>query len=176
VLVTVYLLVAVHTAIYRALMPSKASWQERPRYEASRATRAFRWVLPVIYLIALVDFPLALYVFGVSPPGPARFAAGLAFAAAALALLAWSLRTLGENFSDCHDGRLPATVVTRGPYRLFGHPIYVANVLLLVAFTLLVAHVVVVLVTVVAAIFYGISARDEDRALRALRAAGSRGP
>jgi protein-S-isoprenylcysteine O-methyltransferase Ste14 len=165
----VYLLVVAHTAVYRVYMPSRASWSERPRYETSRATRAFRWVLIAIYLAVLADFPLALYVLGVPPPGALRFAAGVALAALALGLLAASLRALGDNFSDCHDGRLPASLVTGGPYALTRHPIYVANVLLLAALAVLVTDAVVIGATGVAALFYWRSARDEDRALAALR-------
>ena len=168
VLLCVLSLILAHTAIYQLAMRRHDSWRERPRYPTSRLTRAFKWVLAAIYVVALADLPLALYVFGVEPPGPARLAAALALGVGALALLAWSLAALGENFSDCHDGRLPRAIVRHGPYRLLGHPIYVANVLLLVAITAMVLDAVMVTVTLVTALFYARSAREETRALREL--------
>jgi protein-S-isoprenylcysteine O-methyltransferase Ste14 len=144
------------------------SWKQRPRYPVSRFVRAFRFVLAGLYLVALADMPLAFYVLGVAPPPPLRFALALALGLIALALLAASLATLGENFSDCHDGRLPAAIVRHGPYRFLGHPIYVANVLLLCALTAMVLDAVMVAVTLVSAAFYLQSAREETRALRSL--------
>jgi protein-S-isoprenylcysteine O-methyltransferase Ste14 len=169
VLLCVGSLILAHTAIYQLFMRRNRSWRDRPRYPTSRFVRAFRWALAAIYVVAIVDLPLALWVFGVEPPSPARFAAAVALGLGALALLAWSLASLGENFSDCHDGRLPVEVVKHGPYRVLGHPIYVANVLVLVAITTMVLDVVMVTVTVVAAIFYAQSAREEERALRKVR-------
>ena len=169
VLLCVLSLILAHTAIYQRFMRRNRSWKERPRYPVSRFVRAFRTILAGIYVVALADMPLALYRFGVAPPGPLRLGLAVGLGAAALALLAWSLATLGENFSDCHDGRLPTTLVTDGPYRFLGHPIYVANVLLLCAITAMVLDAVMVGVTLVSAAFYLQSAREENRALRALQ-------
>ena len=168
VLLCVLSLILGHTTIYQTFMRRHRSWQERPPYPVSRFVRAFRFVLAGIYLVALADMPLAFYVFGVAPPGPLRFGLALALGVTALALLASSLATLGENFSDCHDGRLPTTIVRHGPYRFLGHPIYVANVLLLSALTAMVLDTVMVVVTLVSVAFYVQSAREETRALRAL--------
>ena len=162
-------LILAHTAIYQFFMRRNRSWKERPRYPVSGFVRAFRFVLAAIYVLALADMPLALYVFGVAPPGPLRFALAVALGLLALALLAWRLATLGENFSDCHDGRLPTTIVRHGPYRFLGHPIYVANVVLLCALTTMVLDAVMVAVTLVSAAFYVRSAREETRALRAFQ-------
>jgi protein-S-isoprenylcysteine O-methyltransferase Ste14 len=166
VLISLYALTLVHGIIYQTFMRRHRSWQERPRYETSAMTRLFRPALFVIYLVGLADFPVALYLQDIVPTPP-TFAVGMALGGLALALLAWSLASLGENFSDCSDGRVPLEYVKHGPYRFLSHPIYVSNVLLLSACTLVLFNVVLVAVTVFTTLFYVRSARDETKALRA---------
>lgn len=165
VIAAVYGLMVVHTAIYQVFRRRNQSWTDRPRYQLSRATRAIPWLLSAVYVAVLVDVPLALLALHLPPPGSARFLAGVALAVAALGLLVWSLRALGENYSDCHDGRVPLKRVKHGPYRFFGHPIYVANVTLMAGVTAMVLDAVMVASTVVVAALYLVSARDEERAL-----------
>src|SRR5688572_25275303 len=102
VIAGVYGLMIVHTAIYQVFRRRTRTWTDRPRYELSWATRAIPWILSAVYLAVLVDVPVALLWRGVAPPGPVRFIVALLVAVAALGLLVWSLRTLGENYSDCH--------------------------------------------------------------------------
>jgi protein-S-isoprenylcysteine O-methyltransferase Ste14 len=166
VLVALYGLLLVHGAIYQAFMRRHSSWKERPRYEISAMTRFFRRLLWIIYLVGLADIPFALFVQDIVPT-QSVFAVGMVTGVASLGLLAWSLTALGDNFSDCSDGRLPTQYVKHGPYRFISHPIYASNTLLLCACTLVLFNVVLVGVTLVTVIFYVRSARDETRALTA---------
>lgn len=78
-----------------------------------------------------VDFPSWLRVLGV----PA--------ALAGLALFRGMFRHLGLNVTATSMPRAQATLVTSGPYRWVRHPMYSTVLILVVAFTLLTANVVV---------------------------------
>lgn len=172
VLVLLYALMVANLAIYgRRSAPRAepgAARGDRPAYPISRLTRLFRWAMVAIWIAVLADVPYALYVARVGPVPVGRAAAALVLGALALGLLAWSLAALGENFAACYDARLPAAIVRHGPYRVFGHPIYLSNLLLLGALHLAIFNWPLLAVTVLLAIFYARSIVEEDRALKAL--------
>ncbi len=81
----------------------------------------------VANLLALPAFVgLALYLFSFW----ARWA-GVLVAALGFALLEWSHRALGRNWSDHPRITESQTLVTSGPYRWIRHPIYTAFLLIL---------------------------------------------
>ena len=47
-----------------------------------------------------------------------------------------SMGQLGNNYSPCFDAHLPLRIVTRGPYKYVRHPLYLANILQGVGYTL----------------------------------------
>jgi protein-S-isoprenylcysteine O-methyltransferase Ste14 len=53
------------------------------------------------------------------------------------ALFVWSMVSLGRQYSPCYDAFIPKALVTTGPYRYVRHPIYTANVVLLLGMSLL---------------------------------------
>lgn len=62
--------------------------------------------------------------------------AGIISLIAATLLYAKSLGHLGNNYSPCFDAHLPFQIVTHGPYRYIRHPLYLANILQGVGYTL----------------------------------------
>ena len=71
-------------------------------------------------------------------PAAARWA-GAAAMAIALALMFWTLRSLGTNLTDTVGTRTTHTLVTHGPYRFVRHPFYTTAGLMIVGMTLLTA-------------------------------------
>lgn len=65
---------------------------------------------------------------------------GVAVFALALALLAWTLRSLGTNLTDTVVTRRAHTLVTHGPYRWVRHPFYDATGLIVLALGLIAAN------------------------------------
>ena len=63
-------------------------------------------------------------------------AAGLIALIAGTVLYFKALGHLGKNYSPCYDAHLPFQIVTDGPYRCIRHPLYLANILQGVGFTL----------------------------------------
>lgn len=62
-------------------------------------------------------------------------AAGMVALGAATLLYVQSMKHLGDNYSPCFDSHLPFRIVTRGPYRYVRHPLYLANILQGVGYT-----------------------------------------
>ena len=92
---------------------------------------------------------------------------GLLLAMLAASLFVASKRSLGDNYSPCFDAYSPPTVVRSGPYRRIRHPIYTANVALLLAFFLATGSLWLLLNSVILAGYYYCSALSEEHDLRA---------
>ena len=63
--------------------------------------------------------------------------AGIVVLIVATLLYVKSMDHLGNNYSPCFDAHLPFRIVMRGPYRYVRHPLYLANILQGVGYTLL---------------------------------------
>lgn len=63
-------------------------------------------------------------------------AAGMLALFAATLLYIRSLGYLGNNYSPCFDAHLPFRIVTHGLYRYIRHPLYLANILQGIGYTL----------------------------------------
>lgn len=65
---------------------------------------------------------------------------GVAFLAAAGALLFWTFRSLGRNLTDTVVTRRNHTLIITGPYRWMRHPLYTSAALMIPATTLITAN------------------------------------
>jgi len=65
---------------------------------------------------------------------------GVGIYVVALALLAWTLRSLGTNLTDTVVTRRDHTLVTHGPYRFVRHPFYTSVGLVILAIALIAAN------------------------------------
>ncbi|MGL4397747.1 MAG: methyltransferase family protein [Hyphomicrobium sp.] len=112
--------------------------QPPPRDDAANAdVRVHRMPWPPILLAASVAGALiAEHVYPLSWPGlddwPARII-GLAFGIAGLALVTSAIWTLGRHQTTVMPHGQSTTLVTSGPYRWFRNPIYLGEVLMLLA-------------------------------------------
>jgi protein-S-isoprenylcysteine O-methyltransferase Ste14 len=62
--------------------------------------------------------------------------AGMVVLIIATLLYTVSMKHLADNYSPCFDAHLPFRIVTRGPYGYVRHPLYLANILQGVGYTL----------------------------------------
>jgi len=68
---------------------------------------------------------------------------GLVLAVAAVPLLIWMFRSLGDNITDTVVTRAQAQLVTRGPYRYVRHPLYTFGALFFAGVVLMTANALV---------------------------------
>lgn len=98
------------------------------------------WLLVLLYLInpawlAFSTMPLPVWTRWL----------GLALSAAAVPLLIWMFRSLGDNITDTVVTRDKAQLVTRGPYRYIRHPLYSFGALFFAGVVLLTGSALILL-------------------------------
>lgn len=93
------------------------------------------WLLMIAYVInpdwlafAAVSLPVELRWFG------------LLLSVAALPLIVWMFRSLGNNITDTVVTRQKATLVVQGPYRWIRHPLYTFGGLLFIGLILMASN------------------------------------
>jgi protein-S-isoprenylcysteine O-methyltransferase Ste14 len=91
--------------------------------------------------------------------------AGVAFAAVAIVLLAWTLRGLGPNLTDTVVTRQAHTLVMHGAYRWVRHPFYGCAGLLILANALMAANWFLLLAGVVFVCLIVVRTRTEEENL-----------
>ncbi|MFQ6096669.1 MAG: methyltransferase family protein [Armatimonadota bacterium] len=160
--------------MYRLHRRRRRSFRPGATYSLSLPTRYFRWAKGPLYAVVLVHLVVEV-LMSASPPAPrALLLAATVIGAVALGLLHWSLEALGPNFAPCDRGILPRELVGAGPYQWLRHPIYVANMLLVLAIAMGSFGPIILAVGAALGFFYAFAIRDEERALRGLRAGGER--
>lgn len=110
----------------------------RPLMIALRVVGFGAWLCVLVYVvnpawIAIAEMPL---------PEWTRWL-GLALSAAAVPLLIWMFRSLGDNITDTVVTRAKAQLVTRGPYRYIRHPLYSFGALFFVGVVLMSANALI---------------------------------
>jgi protein-S-isoprenylcysteine O-methyltransferase Ste14 len=93
------------------------------------------WLSVITYMVN----PARMAWSSVVLAAPVRWL-GVAIWALAIALLIWTLRSLGPNLTDTVVTRRAHTLVTRGPYRWVRHPFYDSMALLILAISVLAAN------------------------------------
>lgn len=68
---------------------------------------------------------------------------GFALSVAALPLMIWMFRSLGNNITDSVVTRKDAQLVTRGPYRWIRHPLYTFGAMFFAGFFLMSANLLI---------------------------------
>ncbi len=92
---------------------------------------------------------------------------GVGVLAVVVALLTWTLRSLGRNLTDTVVTRRAHTLVTHGPYRWVRHPFYDAMALLILAMSLVAANWYVLLTGIVVLSLIVVRTRTEEEKLLA---------
>lgn len=169
-LVTFLILLGANEAIYRwhkGHIP-RAADEERTSYTLSWSTRAFHVAKYLVPSAAVLHIVLEAFWWMPQDLNEARFALGVGLGLTSLALLHWSLKTLGNNFAACDRGLMPKERIRSGPYRFTGHPIYLSNFLLMVGIAVASFGPLIAAVLMADVFFYTFSIRDEERALSSL--------
>ena len=138
--------------------------------DGGRAVRPNRIPWPPLLFIGVVAAAWALQqVFSFGWPGmddQAARLAGYALGIAGLALMAWSLITLRKAKTTFLPNKGASELVTTGPFRYRRHPIYFADMLILLGLAELTKNVwLVILTPVFAALVTWLAIRPEEQHL-----------
>jgi len=127
-----------------------------------RPAGAALWVSIIAYTIN----PALMAWSAVTLPAWLRWS-GAGFCALCVALLIWTLPTLGINLTDTVVTREHHTLVTRGPYRWIRHPFYVAMALVTTGAALIAANWFILAVGAVVFSLLALRSRVEEDELAA---------
>lgn len=161
----VLVIVGISCFLYRRInaMPPQ------PEGAPIRALPGFRVIyVPIQFIVVvaafsgiLFDWPILLTLW--ASPVPAL--AGVLIAAAGMALFVSAVRTLGQAYSPCYASHVPPWLVQHGPYRLIRHPMYTANLTVLIGLFVASGSLWILLALLIVTAYYGTSAHYEERAL-----------
>ena len=90
---------------------------------------------------------------------------GISLSALAISLFISSKITLGKNYSPCYDQRKPKSITSSGLYKYVRHPIYSANILLLIGTFIISGSYLMLINIFLLSLFYAISAYREEKYL-----------
>ncbi len=90
---------------------------------------------------------------------------GLVLAGGALGLFVWAMWTLDAQYTPANLAKLPGRVVATGPYRFVRHPIYTANLLLLVALAMVSGSCWLLVNLAILVLYYVPTIRQEENAI-----------
>lgn len=127
-----------------------------------RPAGAALWIAIIAYMIS----PASMKWSAMPLPVWLRWT-GAVFSALSVALLIWTLPTLGRNLTDTVVTRRAHTLVTRGPYRWIRHPFYVSMALMTIGSALVAANWFIFLAGVVVFSLLAIRSRVEEEQLAA---------
>ena len=90
---------------------------------------------------------------------------GISLSALAISLFISSKITLGKNYSPCYDQRKPKSITSSGLYKYVRHPIYSANILLLIGTFIISGSYLMLINIFILSFFYAMSAYREEKYL-----------
>ena len=73
--------------------------------------------------------------------------------------------TLGKNYSPCYDSYIPKSINTKGIYSIIRHPIYTANLLLMIGIFISSGSAIIALNAIILFLYYAMSAFVEEKAI-----------
>ena len=100
-------------------------------------------------------------------PCAATTAAAVAVGGAGWLLFAAAKSSLGQSFTPCYASAVPAELKVEGPYAWIRHPLYTANLALLLSAVLISGSALVLIVLSALFVVYWYAARLEEHALSA---------
>lgn len=134
-----------------------------------KSNRSFKLVYKFIQLstisIAILAFTSDLSILAKWHHSVAIMYTGMAIVSLAMALFVSAKLTLGTHYSPCYNSYIPNDIVQLGLYKHIRHPIYTANILLLIGVCIATGSLLIVINIVLLTTYYAISAIREEHAL-----------
>ena len=90
---------------------------------------------------------------------------GISISALGIFMFSIARFSLGNNYSPCFDSYLPKSINTKGIYSVVRHPIYTANLLLMVGIFISSASAVIIVNATILLFYYSMSAFTEEKAI-----------
>jgi len=131
-------------AVYHRLRAAHDSHPVSRKREGMWFAIVLRLAGGVLWLstLAYLAYPSLVQWAAVPLPVAVRWL-GVALSIVGIAMMQWTLATLGKNLTDTVETRQTAHLITHGPYRWVRHPYYVTAAMLIAATTLITANLLI---------------------------------
>ena len=161
-----FVLVVISTVIYQVMQPKDSASTTEERIETPKSFKTFYIYLLLSSAFAIVVFPnwtspIFLQLYQSVETGWT----GLVIAMVGMALFVWAMVHLSAHYSPCYDAKLPSQIVSTGPYAMIRHPVYTANLLLILGVAVSTGSVWTMLNFIGLFAFYIHCAKIEEKAL-----------
>ena len=90
---------------------------------------------------------------------------GISISGLGISMFSIARFSLGKNYSPCYDSFLPKSINTKGIYSVIRHPIYTANLILMLGIFLSSGSALILINTLILFIYYLLSAFVEEKAI-----------
>ena len=91
---------------------------------------------------------------------------GISISGFAITMFSIARFTLGKNYSPCYDSYIPKSINTKGIYSIIRHPIYTANLLLMLGIFISSASAIIAFNAIILLLYYTMSAFIEEKAIQ----------
>jgi len=91
---------------------------------------------------------------------------GISISGFAITMFSIARFTLGKNYSPCYDSYIPKSINTKGIYSIIRHPIYTANLLLMLGIFISSASAIIAFNGTILLLYYSMSAFIEEKAIQ----------
>jgi protein-S-isoprenylcysteine O-methyltransferase Ste14 len=123
--------------------------------------QSFGLLLAIIAALLLPYLPIFRF-FNFCPVNPVLSSIGLFLCAAGMALLVWSRKKLGKNWSQTVSAKEGQERVTSGPYHYIRHPIYVGGLIACIGSAIVAGGAWVLLLVILGTLFlWRVGAEDK---------------
>ena len=90
---------------------------------------------------------------------------GISISGLGISMFSIARFSLGKNYSPCYDSFLPKSINTKGIYSVIRHPIYTANLILMLGIFLSSGSALILINTLILFVYYLLSALVEEKAI-----------
>lgn len=155
----------VYSYFFKKFNQGKDEYEARETQPMSAITKFIKYFQNFYGPIALIYFGFRNFYFDSIIVNSQNLLVGSSLAISGLLLMIWALRHLRENFSPCHNAKIPQKRILTGPYQYVSHPIYLANFLQFIGITIANPDLFFISALILQIIFYSFAIRDENKAL-----------
>ncbi len=152
---------------FRKFNKNNPNYYKRDVQNISKMTKLIYFFQNYYGIIALLYFTYFCFWATGTTFSQLGLTIGITLSVLGLMLQAWSLRHLNENFSPCHEAKVPEKRIASGPYQYVSHPIYLSNFIQFIGLYIANNSYFFLTAILVQIVFYYFSMRDENKALDA---------
>jgi len=158
-------------ALISIVMYGKANSSYRKTNSKIRSFKSFMYIYKIMQLSTLFICITCIwiehaYLYKIFNNTEMLKYIGMSISGFGIAMFAIARFTLGKNYSPCYDSYIPKSINTKGIYGIIRHPIYTANLLLMLGIFISSGSAIIAFNAIILLLYYTMSAFIEEKAIQ----------